>query len=353
MEEKLSFLISFIDVSIVVIFFALVLIGISWIFRKIKSDKDSINIIKNSIVSLIVLVGILAFILALPIDKNLKGQIISFLGIIMSAAIALSSATLLGNLIAGIMNSSINRFNYGDLIKITDLQGRVTKKSAFHVEIQTEDSNFITMPNLFIASNPVKLTRKTKTVISTTISLGYDVSRVLVESYLKDAALNAGLTDPFVYLIDLGDYSITYKVHGFLGDSDNFFSSRSLLNEKVVDVLHENKIEIVSPTFMNQRRVDEISFIPVKKTVVKPEEKEISPEEMIFDKADKSEAIENTKHSLKKTDKLIEELENEVKNLSDDKEIEKTKLKIQTLKQSKEKILVSINKQKEKLDEVD
>ena len=294
MDEKLNVFGSLLEVSIVIVFFAILLAGSSWIFRKIKSEKDSIKLIKNSILSLITLVGILAFILSLPIDKNLKGQIISFLGIIISAAIALSSATLLGNLIAGIMNNSIDRFKYGDLIQIEGFQGRVTKKSVFHIEIQTEDSNFITIPNLYVASNPVKLTRKSKTVISTNVSLGYDVSRILVEKYLKNAALAAGLKDPFVYIIDLGDHSITYKVHGFLDDSDKFFSSNSLLNGKVVDILHEYKIEIVSPTFMNQRRVDDKTYIPKKKTETQSENEQISPEKLIFDKADKSEEIKPT-----------------------------------------------------------
>ena len=104
---------------------------------------------------LIVLIGALVFILSLPIEQNIKGQILSFLGIIISAGIALSSTTVLGNLIAGIMNNSMNRFRNGDLIRVADFQGRVTEKGAFHTEIQLEDSNFMTIPNLFIAKHPV------------------------------------------------------------------------------------------------------------------------------------------------------------------------------------------------------
>lgn len=351
MEIKLSLLESLVMASIVVISFVLLFLGSSWIFKKIKSDKESINILKNSILSLIVLAGTLAFILSLPIDKNLKGQIISFLGIIISAAIALSSTTLLGNLIAGIMNNSIDRFKHGDLIQVEDFQGRVTKKSVFHIEIQSEDSNFITIPNLFIASNPVKLTRKSKTVISASVSLGYDVSRTLVEKYLKDAALSAELTDPFVYIINLGDFSITYKVHGFLEDSDNYYSSSSLLNGKVIDILHENKIEIVSPSFMNQRRVDDKKFIPRKKTEDKIEKEQISPEELIFDKAFKSEEIENKKQLLKEIETRKNELNEKIKEQTDQVEIKKIKSSIKRLEKSEERIRLFIKEQNEKLNE--
>jgi small conductance mechanosensitive channel len=169
MEEPVKILETMLEVGIVIVLFVLVFMGITWIFKRFKSGKESINIIRNSILSLVVLVGTIVFVLSLPIDKNLKGQIISFLGIIISAAIALSSTTLLGNFIAGIMNNAIDRFKHGDLIHVEEFRGRVTKKRVFHIEIQLEDSNFVTLPNLFIASNPVKITRKSNTVISTSV----------------------------------------------------------------------------------------------------------------------------------------------------------------------------------------
>ena len=273
----------------VVMVLVVLLILNSWIFKKIKSIKSYGNVIKNSITTFILFVGILVFILSLPIDKTLKGQILSFLAIIISAGIALSSTTVLGNLIAGIMNNSMNRFRNGDLIKIGDLQGRVTKKSIFHTEIQLEDSNFITIPNLYIATNPVKLTRKTDTVISTSVSLGYDIPRTKIEESLKEAAVSTGLTDPYVYITNLGDYSVLYKIHGFLEDSSKYFSTNSLLNANVMDVLHKKKIEIVSPTFMNQRNANEMTFIP--KEILKNEisnDKQL-PEDLVFDEAIKSE----------------------------------------------------------------
>ncbi len=137
----------------------LLLIGLLFInariFHAIKAENK--NITRGLIAFLLALMGVVAFILVLPIEKELKGQVLGFLGIILSAGIALSSTTVLGNLIAGIMNNSMNRFRNGDLIKIGDFHGRVTKKNILHTEIQVEDSNFITIPNLYIANHPVKL----------------------------------------------------------------------------------------------------------------------------------------------------------------------------------------------------
>jgi len=351
MKPIINILESLSGVGLVLLILTLLLILNSWFFRRIKTFKDSVDITKKAISYLIIFIGTLTFILLLPIDKSLKGQILSFLGIIISAAIALSSTTVLGNLIAGIINNSMKRFRNGDLINVGDLIGRVTKKSMFHVEIQLEDSNFVTIPNLFIVSNPVKLTRKSNTVISATVSLGYNVSRTKTEEYLKKAALSAGLKDPYVYITELGDFSVTYKIHGFLENSDNFFSIQSLLKGNMIDGLHEHNIEIVSPSFMNQKKVDDIVFIPKEPVEKKLEQKQKSPEELIFDKAIKLEKIENKKDYLREIDNRIESLKEKIKNLIDEEEINKTKGSIDKLEEIQKKILQNIEEQNKNLNE--
>lgn len=351
MEQISEIFKSILDPTIVIVILTLLLILNSWIFRKIRTTPSDGNITRGSIAFFLVLVGIVAFILSLPIDKSFKGQILSFLGIIISAGIALSSTTVLGNLIAGFMNNSMNRFRNGDLIRIGEFQGRVTKKGVFHTEIQLEDSNFITVPHLFIATNPVKLTRKTNTVISTSVSLGYDVSRNRIEDALKKAAMETGLSDPYVYITRLGDYSVSYKIHGFLEDSGKFFSTSSLLNGKVMDTLHEEGIEIVSPTFMNQRRVDEKQFIP-ERTVEEPkDEKETAPEELIFDEAIKSEQIEKKRDLLKDLEEKKDQLEEQLKAAKNKNEKEKIKSSISRIDELKVKIENNIKEHIEKSEE--
>ncbi len=331
----------------IVVFILIILLFInSLIFKAIKSVNE--NITKGLISFLIVLIGLVAFILALPIEKELKGQALGFLGIIFSAGIALSSTTVLGNLIAGFMNNSMKRFRNGDLIKIGDFHGRVIKKSIFHTEIQLEDSNFITIPNLYIANNPVKLTKKNNTVISTTVSLGYDVSREKIEKTLIDAAVSAGLKDPYVYITSLGDFSVVYKIHGFLEDSSKFFSANSLLNAKVMDKLHLEKIEIVSPNFVNQRRVDEQEFIP-KQPIKndKPQDNKL-PEDLVFEEAIESEKIEIKKDQIEEIEKQQEDLKKELKKAKSDNVAEKIKIEISKNKELKENIEEYIEKEKEK-----
>lgn len=323
----------------------LLLIFNSWIFNRFKSVTSDANIAKRSVSFFLVLFGALSFILVLPIEKSLKGQILSFFGIIISAGIALSSTTVLGNLIAGLMNNSMKRFRNGDLISLDQMQGRVIKKSIFHTEIQLEDSNIMTIPNLYIATHPVKLTRKTNTVISTTVSLGYDVPRGKIEDALKEAASATGLNDPYVYITELGDYSVVYKIHGFLEDASKYFSTASLLNGHVMDFLHANGIEIVSPTFMNQRRVEEKEFIPKQNHKNPVEEKGPSPEELIFDEAIESEKIEKKKDYLEELVDKQEALKKQLNEMKDETEVNRTKASIDKIGKQKRKVEQSIQKQ--------
>ena len=115
-----------------------------------------------------------------------------------------------------------------------------------------------------------------------------------------------------------------------------------------MDKLHAEKIEIVSPTFMNQRRVDEKKFFPEQ--VVKETEPgdEKSPEDLIFDEAIKSEKLETKKDYLKEIDKKQALLKEKLKNSKDEKEIENIKSTIKANDEMKERIEKNIKEQIEK-----
>ena len=63
----------------------------------------------------------LAILLALTHHNDqLRGQFLSFFGILLSAAIALSSATLLGNALAGILLRVVAGFGIDDFVRVGD-----------------------------------------------------------------------------------------------------------------------------------------------------------------------------------------------------------------------------------------
>ena len=113
------------------------------------------------------LIALLVVVVALPVSENLRGQLLAFFGILLSAAIALASTTLLGNALAGIMlKGAIRNFRMGDFIRCGEHFGRVSERGLLHTEIQTADRDLVTMPNLYLVSHPVKTVRGSGTIVS-------------------------------------------------------------------------------------------------------------------------------------------------------------------------------------------
>ena len=348
MNQFIDVLLSFSGAVITVFIIILSFIVSKWIFKRIEQEKKKSTITRQVIYLIIILIGALALAISLPIEQTLKAQVIGLIGIVMSAAFAFSSTTLIGNALAGLMNANIKNFKPGDFIRIENNFGRVTKKGLFRTEIQTEDRNLSSLPNLYIANNPLKIIRESGTIISTTVSLGYDLNRSKIENALLEAANNSGLTEPFVFITNLGDFSVTYKVNGMLTDISKYFTVTSKLNANVMDHLHKVGIEIVSPNFMNQRQVNDIQFIPEIIKESKSARDEKSPEELVFDKAIKADKIDDKIESLAKIDEEIKQLKSASKDAKDKEEINK---RIKTLEELKDKINSTIVDDKKKLDE--
>ena len=163
-----------------------------------------------------------------------------------------------------------------------------------------------------------------------------------------DAAIETGLTEPFVYITALGDYSVSYKINGLLTDITKYLTVTSKLNGNVMDHLHNGDIEIVSPNFMNQRQVNDIQFISKFTKERKPEQDEKLPEELVFDKAIKADKIDDKIESLEQIDEEISRLKQTSKET---KEKEKTIKQIKNLEERKEKLNLNIVEEKDKLDE--
>ncbi|MGB8329990.1 MAG: mechanosensitive ion channel domain-containing protein [Polyangiales bacterium] len=288
-------------------------------------------------------VFVVVTILQLPIGDAPRGQLLSLLGLLVTAAIALSSTTLLGNAMAGIMLRSIRNYRPGDFIIVEGHRGRVSELGLLRTEMQTEQRNLTTLPNLYLITTPVTVVRASGTFVSATVSLGYDVPRATIERCLIAAAEEAGLTEPFVFVLELGDFSITYQAAGFLNEVKFLISAESKLRASMLDALHEEGIEIVSPTFMNQRQLaaDRV-FIPKRSrsAATKPRASDESrPEEHMFDKAELAESDAKLAQELKDT---IDEVEKLKKNDNGDADPEASKTRIVELEARREAIEAEI-----------
>ncbi|MCF8198863.1 MAG: mechanosensitive ion channel family protein [Sulfuritalea sp.] len=256
------------------------------------------------------MVGVVMAILALPVGEETKGHLLSLLGLLLTAIIAMSSTTLASNAMAGLMLRAMRSFRTGDFVRVGTHFGRVTEIGLFHTEIQTSNRDLTALPNAFFVSNPATVVRHSGTIIETTLSLGYDVPHHRAEELLLKAAKSTGLEDPFVLILELGNFSITYRIAGFLSETKRLVSAGTVLRREVLDTLHRAGVEIASPTLMSQRRLGEGEKLLPKERIGYREKRERSlPEDIVFDKAEEAERFEQLRIDRKELVQQLKDLE--------------------------------------------
>lgn len=244
--------------------------------------------------------GAIAVASALPVSESTRNQVIGLVGILVSGALAFSSTTVLANLMAGMVLRMTQSFQTGDFVRVGDYFGRVAERGIFDVEIQSEQRELVSVSNSFLMANPITVVRSSGAIVSSTLSLGYDVHHARVEPLLLQAATEIGLEEPFSQVLELGNFAITYRVSGLLLDVGHMLSARSRLNRKVLDVLHGAGIEIMSPTFMNQRPVPERrEIVPEPMGQSAPSSSVLQAEQVVFDKAEEAGQRAKARHTLK------------------------------------------------------
>jgi small conductance mechanosensitive channel len=248
------------------------------------------------------LVGMIVIVLALPVESDTRNQIIGLIGLVISAVFAFSSGNIFANLMAGILLRVTSPFRVGDFIQVGELFGRVAERGLFDTEVQSENRELIAFPNTFLVTNPISTVRSSGAIVSASLSLGYDLNHHQIRPLLLEAASASGLEEPFVHVRELGDFSITYRVSGVLTEVKGLITARSNLRLAVLDILHREGIEIVSPGFMNQRVLDGSEKILPKVATRKEKrtasEDTVVPEEVMFDKAEQAEQFNLEKTQL-------------------------------------------------------
>ncbi|MFT4711998.1 MAG: small-conductance mechanosensitive channel [Candidatus Azotimanducaceae bacterium] len=248
------------------------------------------------------LVGMVVIVLALPVESDTRNQIVGLIGLVISAVFAFSSGNIFANLMAGILLRFTSPFRVGDFIQVGELFGRVSERGLFDTEVQSENRELIAFPNTFLVNNPISTVRSSGAIVSASLSLGYDLNHHQIRPLLLEAASASGLQEPFVHVRELGDFSISYRVSGILTEVKGLITARSNLRLAVLDILHREGIEIVSPGFMNQRVLDGSEKILPKAATRKEKrtasEDNVVAEDVMFDKAEQAERFNLEKTQL-------------------------------------------------------
>ncbi|WP_455276190.1 mechanosensitive ion channel family protein [[Eubacterium] cellulosolvens] len=175
--------------------------------------------------------------------------------LIITFFIGLLTSSVLGNLIAYEAIRQTNIVSIHDMIEKRDeFFGEVIGIGAFSTNVKTTKNEIISVPNLDLVSNVfTNYSKKIPLIIYIPISLGYDLKKDFAKKLLIEAAKKTkGILKepkPFVLILELGNYAITYEINAFIDQPLDLVTIRSDLMENIIDIFRKNKVAIVSPQY--------------------------------------------------------------------------------------------------------
>jgi len=276
------------------------------------TDLVSEKLFPRSLIMMgLTLIGMVAIILAIPVESNTRNQIIGFIFLAVFAVFVFSSGNIFANLLAGILLRVKSPFRVGDFIRVNEYFGRVAERGLFDTEVQSESRELIAIPNTFLLTHPVATVRNSGAIVSASVSLGYDLNHNLIRPLLLEAATTSGLEEPSVHLQALGDFSIAYRISGVLIKVEELNTAQSNLRIAVLDILHREHIEIVSPRAMNQHEPDVAEKVPPGSAAQRKKQKasvdNMMAEEIVFDQGEQAKQFSTEKSQLHKGIAALEE----------------------------------------------
>ena len=307
-------------------FGTLMVIAVRWILlRRAQELSSEQRLPRQMVVFVIVLLLLIAVALTLPVSESSRNQLLALIGVLVSGVIAFSSTTIVSNLMSGLVIRFNKPFRTGDFIRCNDYFGRVSEKGLLDTEIQTEQRDLIHIANSYLVNNPVSVIRSSGTLITANISIGYDVHHSQVTEALNEAVLNAGLEEGYVQVSELGDFSVSYRVAGLLKEVKSVLTARSNLHKAILDTLHNNDIEIMSPNFIAQRPTEStqkfIAKVPTQMSMRANGKMDVTDaqEAIAFDKA---ELAAQHEESLNEAKEKVERLRHQISEAAGEDKVE-------------------------------
>lgn len=264
-----------------------------------RKDLGSEARLPRQLILLAMTLGALVLVVSVsPLSESSRNQVLALLGVLLSGVVALCSAPFVTNFMAAVMLRVTRPFDVGDFIRVGEVFGKVSERGLFDTEIQTENRELVAMPNATFINHDVTVMRKSGVIIASEVSLGYEVGYAELEPLLIKAAQECGLSEPFVHVQKLGDFSVQYRVAGLLTDVAKILTTRSNLNRQILYTLHGADIEIASPTITRHiTQAEDTRILPEAQPAPAVEEGG-GAEAIVFDKAREIEVFTQTLNEL-------------------------------------------------------
>jgi small-conductance mechanosensitive channel len=154
------------------------------------------RVLRRSVVTTIVVVGILSSLLVIPGVRALAGGILAS-GAVIGLVIGFASQRTIGNFVAGILIAFTQPVRLGDEVEVEGTKGVVEEIGLTYTWIRTRDNDRLIVPNEKLASDTIRNStiRGSETLAEVTVQVPLSADLRAVVEALKQESEDVYVTD--------------------------------------------------------------------------------------------------------------------------------------------------------------
>ncbi|MGR8933194.1 MAG: mechanosensitive ion channel family protein [Gammaproteobacteria bacterium] len=208
----------------------------------------------------VVLIWIFAVVVAYPYIPGSDTEAFKGVSVFVGLMLSLGSAGMVGQVVGGLVVVYSRAFRIGDYVKIGEYEGTIREIGVLSTKMLTLKQEEITIPNAVLVGvttiNYSRHAADTGAVLSTTVTIGYDVPWRQVQGLLLLAAeRTSGIIQnpaPRVLQRSLSDFYVEYQLLFRINQPEQRYLIMSDLHGYIQDAFNEYGVQIMSPHFEMQ-----------------------------------------------------------------------------------------------------
>ena len=209
----------------------------------------------------------MALVIAYPYIPGSDSEAFKGIGVVVGLMFSLGSASVIGNLVAGLGIAFRRAFRVGDRVRIGDTIGEVTQVELLTTYLRSPKNEQIVVPNSLILNNEVvnysALVRSgAGLIVHTNVGIGYETPWRQVEAMLIQAARRTpGIRaepEPFVLQRSLGDFAVNYEINAYTDEPRRLLATYSDLHRNILDVFNEYGVQIMTPAYEGDPEIPKV-----------------------------------------------------------------------------------------------
>ena len=205
-------------------------------------------------------IWLFAVVVAYPMLPGSGSDAFKGVSVFLGLMVTLGSSGVMGHLMSGLVIVYSRSLQAGDVVRVNDIEGKVTEVGALSVKVINSRREEFTIPNAVIVGTMVKnysrLCRDSGPALTTGVTIGYDAPWRVVHEMLIDAAeRTSGVIKhpaPVVFQPELSDFYVVYQIMVRLEADADRLAVLTELHQNIQDAFNERGVQIMSPHFEGQ-----------------------------------------------------------------------------------------------------